>query len=233
MIKIKQFHFALDNLGYLIYGNSEAVAIDCGAFEQMLAFIRSKGLSLSFIANTHNHADHIMGNDMILKSVKTRLLSYDDLPDGTAIEIEGAPIRIYHTPGHTEDSICFLVHGYLITGDTLFNGTVGNCFSGDLSAFYESIKRIMDLPGNTVVYAGHDYVRDAMAYAKKLEPENGKIDIYLKNYSPDHIWSMLKDEMDVNPYLRFNEEKIISFLRQRGFPTATEWERWQSLMSIP
>ena len=120
----------------------------------------------------------------------------------------------------------------LITGDTLFNGTVGNCFSGDLKRFYDSIKLLMGFPGETIIYAGHDYVQESMAFAKNLEPDNRDIDLFLKKYDPEHVYSTIDEELKINPYLRFNESKIITLLKSKGLPVATEYERWESLMSI-
>ena len=47
-----------------------------------------------------------------------------------------------------------------------------------------------------------------------------------------HIYSTLADELEVNPYLRFNAEPIIALLKKRGFPVATEYERWLGVMSL-
>ena len=141
-------------------------------------------------------------------------------------------ITVYRTPGHTADSICLHLDRVLITGDTLFNGTVGNCFSGDMRSFYDSLMMLGSLPGSTVIYAGHDYVPSSMAFARKMEPGNSDIDRYLERYDPQHVWSLLADELLVNPYLRFNREAIVSVLRRRRLPVATAYERWHSLMSI-
>ncbi len=46
------------------------------------------------------------------------------------------------------------------------------------------------------------------------------------------VCSLLRDEFKVNPYMRFNDPKIIEILKKRGLPVDTEWERWQSLMAI-
>jgi hydroxyacylglutathione hydrolase len=120
----------------------------------------------------------------------------------------------------------------MVTGDTLFNGTVGNCFSGDLKGFYHSIKHLLSFPDETIVYAGHDYVTDSMVVAKRLEPENPDIDRFLTDYRPEHVLSTLAEERKINPYLRFNEPEIIAFLKQQGLPVGTEFERWESIMAI-
>jgi hydroxyacylglutathione hydrolase len=148
--------------------------------------------------------------------------------------MEGGRIEILNTPGHTKDSVCFHIDNrILISGDTLFNGTIGNCFTGDLRSFFQSIKKLMALPTGTLVYAGHDYTKDAMLFAGNIEPDNEKnIESFLGRYNPDHVFSTLEDEYRVNPYFRFNNIGIINLLKERKLPLGTEWERWQSLMSI-
>ena len=147
--------------------------------------------------------------------------------------IDGETVLVYRTPGHTDDSVCFHTGNILITGDTLFNGTIGNCFSGNQKNFYLSIKRLMALPDETIIYAGHDYIRDSLAFARHLEPDNKDIEVFRNAHNSDIIiYSTLAEERKINPYLRFNEEAIINILKKNHLPYATEWERWESLMSI-
>ena len=232
MLKVKQFRYNSDNLSYLIYGENHALAIDGGAIKEIFSFIENQKLKLLFVTNTHRHPDHTSGNSAILDRSNAQLLRFEEFINTGGVGLEGQNINIYKTPGHTDDSICFHVDSILVAGDTLFNGTVGNCFSGNLKNFYHSIKKIMTLPVDTIVYAGHDYVHDAMNFARKLEPDNKYIDVFLNNYRSEHIFSTLRDERKVNPYLRFNEKSIIGLLKKNGLPYYTEWERWQSLMSI-
>lgn len=231
MLNIEQFRYG-DNLAYLIYGNKEAMAIDGGAWQEILAFLETNNLTLKFVTNTHQHYDHTPGNEQLLRKTKAKFLNSSTLADNQEIIIEGEAVIVYRTPGHTSDSICFHTNNILVTGDTLFNATVGNCFSGDQKSFYQSIKRLMALPDETKIYAGHDYIRDSLAFAKHLEPENKEIDRFRNSYDPDHVYSTLADEHRINPYFRFNEESIINLLKANNLPHATEWERWESLMSI-
>jgi hydroxyacylglutathione hydrolase len=90
----------------------------------------------------------------------------------------------------------------------------------------------MELPDETLVYAGHDYVRDSLAFARRLEPENRAIGDFLGSYDRQHVVSTLAQEKKINPYFRFNEPGIVNLLAKRGLPRQTELERWQSLMSI-
>jgi hydroxyacylglutathione hydrolase len=229
---IEQFRCGADNFAYLVYGRSQAVAIDGVAWEDILSFLRQNSLELVFVTNTHGHFDHTSGNDKLLKATKAKFLGFADLACDKKTAVDGEDISVYRTPGHTADSVCFHAGNFLISGDTLFNGTIGNCFSGDQKSFYLSIRRLMTLPDETIVYAGHDYVRDSLAFALRLEPDNREIKKFAASYDVDHVYSTLACERRINPYLRFNEEPIIKLLTARGLPVATEWERWQSLMSV-
>jgi hydroxyacylglutathione hydrolase len=231
MLKVEQFRYGADNLGYLVYGPKSAVAVDGGAGEAILAFLKNHRLILRYVTSTHDHGDHTCGNAALITATGARLLSGAEL-SGAAVTIDGSKLRVIHTPGHTSDSRVFYTGEALIAGDTLFNGTIGNCFSGDLEGFYRSIRKLMALPDATIVYAGHDYVRDSMAFARYLEPGNPAIDIFLGIYNSDHVFSTLAQEKQINPYFRFNEPGIVALLAKRGLPRETEWERWRSLMSI-
>jgi hydroxyacylglutathione hydrolase len=231
MLNIEQFRYG-DNLGYLIYGKIQALAVDGGAWQEILSFGQKNNLTLAFVTNTHQHYDHTSGNKHLLKATKAKFLGFADLTDNKEIHVDGEKIMVYRTPGHTDDSVCFHTGSALISGDTLFNGTIGNCFSGDLKSFYLSIKRLMALPDDTIIYAGHDYVRDSLAFARHLEPENMDIDTFWNSYDSDNVSSTMAEERRINPYLRFNEEPVIKILQKNKLPLSTEWERWKSLMSI-
>ena len=232
MLNIEQFRYGTDNFAYIIHGKAQAMAIDGGAWKEILSFLKDNDLTLEFITNTHSHYDHTPGNDQLLKATGAIFLNSATLPDNHKIIIEGETVLVYRTPGHTDDSVCFHTGDILITGDTLFNGTIGNCFSGDQKSFYKSIKRLMALPDDTKIYAGHDYIRDSLAFAKYLEPNNKNIERFWSAYDSDHAYSTMADERQINPYLRFNEESILNLLKANNLPCATEWERWESLMSI-
>lgn len=228
----RQFRYSSDNLGYVVYGSQTAMAIDGGAVHTILDFIEKHNLELKYVTNTHRHPDHTAGTTDLVKLSGAEYLSRKMLLKAGQIVLDDLKVDVIDTPGHTEDSISFSVEDCLITGDTLFNGTVGNCFSDDLKSFYESIKKLLAYPPTTKVYAGHDYVKYSMAFAKIVEPENAQIDAFLKRYDHAHIVSTLADELEVNPYVRFNAETIIALLKKRGFPVQTEYERWLGVMSL-
>ncbi|MBC8443752.1 MAG: MBL fold metallo-hydrolase [Deltaproteobacteria bacterium] len=229
---IVQFRYATDNFSYLVHGSADALVIDGGAVDAITTYCAQAGLAIRFVTNTHSHPDHTFGNPALIDRTGASFLVYDTLIREKAIDLESETLRVLNTPGHTMDSVTFYIHDAIITGDTLFNGTVGNCFSGNLKAFYESIVMLMALPDDTVVYAGHDYVAPSMAFAKQVEPDNRAVDDFLTQYRYDNVQSTLKMEKQVNPYLRFNEKSIIHVLKKKRLSVDSAYQRWESIMSI-
>ena len=232
-MNVIQLRYGADNLGYLLVAGGEAIAIDGGAAAEILSYLATHDLTLVAITNTHGHADHTPGNARLARVTRASVLSPEELVRAGSVAIGGQTVRILLTPGHTKDSVCFDGPGFVITGDTLFNGTIGNCFSGDLEGFYRSLLSLLALPEDKRVYAGHDYVRDSMAFARHLEPDHPAWDAYLESgYDPAHVFSTLEQEKQINPYLRWNAPAIVAILRANGLPTATDFERFASLMKL-
>jgi hydroxyacylglutathione hydrolase len=233
MLNIEQFRYGTDNFAYLIHGKEKAIAIDGGAWKEILSFLRQKNLVLQIVTNTHSHYDHTSGNEHLIKATGAKFISSSVFSDNHEIILEGEKVAVYRTPGHTDDSVCFHTGNYLIAGDTLFNATVGNCFSGNQKNFYLSIKNLMNLPDETIIYAGHDYITASLAFARHLEKNNKDINFFETILNTrSSLYSTMAEERKINPYLRFNEDSIISILREKNLPHSTEWERWNSLMSI-
>ena len=231
-MNIVQFRYAQDNLSYLIYENNSALAVDGGAVDQILAFVRRQGLKLLYVTNTHSHADHTPGNRRLVEETGAEYLSPADLVRRKTLLIDQETIHAHPTPGHSLDSITLHAGHALITGDLLFNGTVGNCFTGDLKGCFNSIQWVLRFPPETIIYAGHDYVREAMTFARRLEPDHPHIDAFMKAYDPACVRSTLAQELKVNPYLRFNDPAMIRLLEKKGLNIADEFRRWTSLMSL-
>jgi glyoxylase-like metal-dependent hydrolase (beta-lactamase superfamily II) len=80
--------------------------------------------------------------------------------DGDTLKLGKVHIRIIHTPGHSLDSICLLIDGKVLTGDTLFIGECGRTDFGDGSAedmYHSLFDKLMKLDDKIEVYPGHDY----------------------------------------------------------------------------
>lgn len=232
-LDIQQFKYGADNLGYLVYSEKSAIAIDPGAPDDMAEFAKEKKIPIDIVTNTHTHADHTQGNNALIRTTNARFIDSTSLLHGQVLDLkDGTGLEVILTPGHTMDSLCFKGTGFIVTGDTLFNATVGNCFSGDLHAFFNSLKQLMALPGDTLVYAGHDYVLEALKYAKIIEPDNPDLNGYASSYNPDHVVSRLSEELKVNPYLRFNTSSMIERLKEKNLPRETQFQRFSSVMEV-
>lgn len=86
---------------------------------------------------------------------------FDDLQE---FKLGSFTIKVYFTPGHTPACSSYLIDGHLFTGDALFmpdSGT-GRCDfpRGSASDLYDSIKRLYQLPDETLLHPGHDYQPD-------------------------------------------------------------------------
>lgn len=82
------------------------------------------------------------------------------LEDGDTIPVGGMDLTVIHTPGHTPGGICLYAPGHVFTGDTLFVEAVGRTDlpGGSAAVLLTSVRdRLYTLPGDTVVWPGHDY----------------------------------------------------------------------------
>ena len=154
MINVKQFRYSSDNLAYILYADSEAVAIDPGCPDEIIAFLRENNLTLTMIINTHSHHDHTLGNRCLEEKTGVTPTEYEELKN---LKVGEYDIDVIHTPGHTVDSVCFKTDSFIITGDTLFIANVGNCPSSMMTAFKDSLDKLLTLPDYLIVYPGHDY----------------------------------------------------------------------------
>ena len=159
-------------LTYLIAGiDRHAVIID-PVLEQLprdVALIKSLGLHLDFVLDTHVHADHITASNAL--KMETGAVSviakncgapgYDRLlKDDEVLHFGAEQIRVIATPGHTLGSLCYMWRDRLFSGDTLMINACGRTDfqSGSAEQMYHSItEKLFVLPDETLLYPGHDY----------------------------------------------------------------------------
>ncbi len=97
------------------------------------------------------------------------------LEDGQVIPVGNAELKVIHTPGHTPGGLCFYIgeaDGILLSGDTLFQGSVGRTDvpQGSWRALLQSLRaKLLTLPPETVVYPGHG-PSTTIAYERQYNP---------------------------------------------------------------
>ncbi len=165
-----------------------AIVVDPGdAADQILDALAAQQLKTVYLLHTHAHIDHIGATaavrgktgacvalheeDLFLcenLSLQASVLGLPTPPtplvdkyikEGDSFPFGGHQVEALHTPGHTPGSVSFFVEGLgLLTGDTLFSGSIGrtDLWGGSYSTIVQSIqKRLLGFPDETTVYPGH------------------------------------------------------------------------------
>lgn len=149
----------------------EAILIDpvISKVEDYSCLLEELGLRLVIAADTHVHADHItalgelrdrLGCVTVMGERAQAACVSRAVGDGDAIRAGSVSLTVLYTPGHTDDSYCFVMPDRVFTGDTLLiRGTGRTDFqNGDAVAAWHSLfDRVLALPEETLVYPGHDY----------------------------------------------------------------------------
>jgi len=136
--------------------------------ERDLKLIAELDLELTHILETHVHADHVTGAGRLREATGATLVggiagaSCADLhvSHGDEIAVGGLTFLVLATPGHTDDSVSYLLGDRVFTGDALLVRTNGRTDfqNGDAGALWDSITRVLfALPDETLVYPAHDY----------------------------------------------------------------------------
>ncbi|MDG6997823.1 MAG: MBL fold metallo-hydrolase [Nitrososphaerota archaeon] len=169
-------------------GSDTGVVIDVAqGSEQILTRLKELEIRPSVIINTHGHTDHTAEDQTLRRSTGARLAIHEldayrlatEDEASRELRIQKVPIeadlqlvdneivtvgrevhlRVLHTPGHTEGSICLFdeKRKQLFSGDTLFAGGYGRIdgAGADPEAMVSSLKRLLQLPSDTDVYPGH------------------------------------------------------------------------------
>ena len=175
------------NFVYLVVEerSREAMVVDSGwEIGPIEAAVRNTGANVKFVVATHEHFDHVSTISELASKLRAKVVAHENSPiecglrvrDGEELKLGGKMVRVLHTPGHTEDSICLYDGKEVFSGDTLFVETIGRFDTERAEAMYTSLHDvILKLPPSTIVYPGHDY---------------GEVP-----------WRTLEEEREVNPFL--------------------------------
>jgi glyoxylase-like metal-dependent hydrolase (beta-lactamase superfamily II) len=153
--------------------------------DRIIDFINENNMKVKYIICTHAHFDHVGAVPEIKKETEAKLVIHrydlniyrssknhaalwgfeiDPLPEpdlfvseGEVLQIGNLRFEILHTPGHSPGGICIYGEGILITGDTLFAGSVGRTDlpGGDRESLKKSFIRLMSLSDAVKVFPGH------------------------------------------------------------------------------
>lgn len=136
--------------------------------ERDLTLVRQLGLTLSHVLDTHVHADHVTASGLLRQRTGAAVVggaagaSCADVhvKHGDVVRVGAVELRVLATPGHTDDSVSYLMDDRVFTGDALLirgNGRT-DFQNGSASVLYDSITRVLfALPDETLVYPAHDY----------------------------------------------------------------------------
>ncbi|GAA3562087.1 MBL fold metallo-hydrolase [Amycolatopsis ultiminotia] len=180
----------------------DAVVVDPAyAVRDLLDLLEADGMRLSGVLATHHHADHVGGDLMgVALPGIAELLAVAPVPihvnaeerewvrrvtgvsetdlrghdHDDVVTVGSIGIRLLHTPGHTPGSQCLLVGDRLVSGDTLFLEGCGRTDfpGGDADAIFRSLQWLAALPGDPVVYPGHQYSPEPSAALSRVKAAN-------------------------------------------------------------
>ena len=153
--------------------------------DKVIDFVRSQGLSVHWILETHAHADHLSAAPYLRKrlggriaigeqirtvqSVFRKLFNFEGqfprfdhlFADGETFRIGSLDARAMHVPGHTPADMAYRIGDAVFVGDTLFMPDVGTARcdfpGGDARTLYRSVRRLLELPAETRLFMCHDY----------------------------------------------------------------------------
>jgi glyoxylase-like metal-dependent hydrolase (beta-lactamase superfamily II) len=163
--------------------------------------VSADGMTVTGVLATHYHPDHVGGSMMgldiagiagLLEHVScpihvqqaeipwvTRTTGVDEThlighESGDVVSVGDVDIQLVHTPGHTPGSQCFLVHGKLVAGDTLFLDGCGRTDlpGSDHALMIESLKRLSKVDDDVILYPGHRYSLASSASMGSVKQSN-------------------------------------------------------------
>lgn len=215
-----------DNYIWCIENGQDCWVVDPGESEPVLSFCSVNNLALKGILVTHHHWDHTNG-------IETLLHKYPDIPvlgpaygnikhlteklkegDRAYLREFDLSLEVIEVPGHTLDHIAYFGDNLLFCGDTLFSAGCGRLFEGSPEQMHHSLNKLMQLPGETVVYCTHEYTLANVQFALQVEPHNTALTDYAnwarekRSQGLPTLPSNIEQQKAINPFLRAQQDEI-------------------------
>jgi len=149
-----------NNFTYIIVGeNKECILIDPTGSKQVIdSYLLNHSLKPILQLITHAHPDHIENTPYYSEEKKVPLKVFSDFVKQSEFTVCGIKIKVIFTPGHTFDSVCFLIENNLFTGDTLFVQGVGTtAYGGDEKELGKNLQKMFKIDQEIIVWPGHNY----------------------------------------------------------------------------
>ena len=210
--------------------------VDPGDASVVQDFLQQNGKTLGAVLITHHHNDHIGGLAALRKAYPAaRVIG----PASEAWRISGLTEQVSHgdavaipelklnvtviaVPGHTLGHIAYYAAPALFCGDTLFSVGCGRLFEGSPLQMWQSLKQLMALPDNTLIYCSHEYTQANIRFALTIEPDNKALIDYaekcaqLRKADQPTLPALLATEKAVNPFLRSDNSRLQQQLQQNS-----------------
>lgn len=230
-LRIEQIPVLRDNYVYLLRdeGEGACAAVDPSLAAPVLAALDRLGWTLTHIFNTHHHHDHTGGNLDLKRATgctivgngrdAARIPGIDvTVEDGGEVALGSLRAQVMDVSGHTLGHIAFWFPGEraVFCGDTLFSLGCGRLFEGTPAQMWTSLKKLRGLPGETLVYCGHEYTESNARFARTIDPDNAALrrraaEVQaLRAQGRPTVPSLLADERAANPFLRADEPALLT-----------------------
>lgn len=186
-IEIVRIPVLSDNYVWLAHDpvSGETAVVDPAVADPVLAEAAKHGWQITQIWNTHWHPDHTGGNAAIKVATgcmvtapaaeAARIPTLDRaVGEGDIVRLGDIEAEVIEVPAHTAGHIAYLLpdEGAAFVGDTLFAMGCGRLFEGTPAQMHANMRRLAQLPPDTLVYCAHEYTLANGRFALTVEPEN-------------------------------------------------------------